>query len=191
MPRSLPTSCVCLELRPLPSTGVTPASAVLRASPPPASAQTFPRGRLVGRPRRRQWASRVARAFLVCMLLPLPRHSDGRYFFAHSRQPCQPSPIWQSGRPAHRPFRGLLGIYSRYGLRTRAATVIRDTLIRRLQPFRLLHSCSGCFRLERVAGWGFHPPEERRLSTAHARSSPSSPPRNSLERGHSKVPQDD
>src|SRR5258708_19584379 len=31
-------------------------------------------------------------------------------------QPYQPSPIWQSGRPVHRPFRGLLAVHSRYGL---------------------------------------------------------------------------
>jgi len=64
----------------------------------------------------------------------------------------QPSPIWRSGRPAHRPFRGLLGVHSRYGLHTRAVTVYRDPLIRRLQPLRYLHSCSGCFRLERLPG---------------------------------------
>ena len=28
----------------------------------------------------------------------------------------------------------------------------RDTLYRRLQPFRHLHDCSGCFRLERSPG---------------------------------------
>src|ERR1700730_7174238 len=27
------------------------------------------------------------------------------------------------------------------------------TAIRRLQPFRYLHDCSDCFRLERIAGW--------------------------------------
>jgi hypothetical protein len=43
-------------------------------------------------------------------------------------QPYQPSPIWQSGRPAHCPFRGLLGVHSRYGLHTRAVTVYRDSL---------------------------------------------------------------
>ena len=37
-------------------------------------------------------------------------------------QPYQPSPKEWSGRPAHRPFRGLLGVYSRYGLHTRAVT---------------------------------------------------------------------
>jgi hypothetical protein len=33
----------------------------------------------------------------------------------------------------------LLGVHSRYGLHTRAVTAFRDTLIRRLQPFRCLH----------------------------------------------------
>ena len=37
-------------------------------------------------------------------------------------QPCQPSPKGSSGRPAHCPFRGLLGVHSRYGLHTRAVT---------------------------------------------------------------------
>ena len=86
------------------------------------------------------------------MLSPLPRRSVWAYCFAHFAQPCQPSPIWRSGRPAHRPFRGLLGVHSRYGLHTRAVTVYRDSLIRRLQPLRFLHSCSGCFRLERLPG---------------------------------------
>src|SRR5262249_44638355 len=70
-------------------------------------------------------------------------------------QSYQPSPVWQPGRPAHGPFRGLLGVHSRYGLHTRAVTVFRDTLTRRLQPFRFLHSCSGCFRLERLPGGAF------------------------------------
>jgi hypothetical protein len=37
-------------------------------------------------------------------------------------QPYQPSPKWQSGRPAQRPFRGLLGVHSRCGLHTRSVT---------------------------------------------------------------------
>ena len=50
-------------------------------------------------------------------------------------QPYQPSPITLSGRPAHCPFRGLLGIYSRYGLHTSAVTVFRDTLIEGFSHF--------------------------------------------------------
>src|SRR5580692_6386119 len=33
-----------------------------------------------------------------------------------------------------------------------------------LSPFRYLHDCSDCFRLERIAGWGLHPPESAALS---------------------------
>src|SRR3977135_839144 len=51
-----------------------------------------------------------------------PGAAAERIAFAHFTQPYQPSPIWQSGRPAHRPFRGLLGVHSRYGLHTRAVS---------------------------------------------------------------------
>src|ERR1700688_3603513 len=72
-------------------------------------------------------------------------------FFARLTQLFQPSPIWQSGRPAHRPFRGLLSVYSRCGLHTCAVTNSRHAN-RRLQPLRCLHDCSDCFRLERLPG---------------------------------------
>src|SRR5271165_6833260 len=78
-----------------------------------------------------------------------------------------PSPIWQSGRPVHCPFRGLLGVHSRYGLHTRAVTVYRDTLTRGFSHFvtsmtaPVASGWSGC----RV---GLTPTGKRRLSTAHA-----------------------
>jgi hypothetical protein len=68
-----------------------------------------------------------------------------------SDQRYQPSPKGSSGRPAHRHFRGLLSVHSRYGPHTRAATNSWHAT-RRLQPFRYLHDCSGCFRLERLPG---------------------------------------
>ena len=86
--------------------------------------------------------------------------------FAHLAQPYQPSPKGLSGRPAHRPFRGLLGVHSRCGPYTRAVTY-SDPLHRRLQPFRYLHDCSGCFRLERSGRVGLAPTGKRRLVTAH------------------------
>ena len=101
------------------------------------------------------------------MLSPLPRRSDWAYCFAHFTQPCQPSPIWQSGRPAHCPFRGLFGVHSRYGLHTRAVTVFRDTLSEGFSHFvtsiaaPVASGWSGC----RV---GFAPTGKRRLFTAHA-----------------------
>jgi hypothetical protein len=42
------------------------------------------------------------------------------------------------------------------------------TAIRRLQPFRYLHDCSDCFRLERIAGWALH----RLESAAFSRRTP-------------------
>ena len=86
-----------------------------------------------------------------------------------SPQSCQPSPIWQSGRPVHRHFRGLLGVHSRYGLHTRAVTVYRDTLTEGFSHFvasmtaPVASGWSGC----RV---GLAPTGKRRLSTAHAMS---------------------
>jgi hypothetical protein len=62
------------------------------------------------------------------MLSPLPRRSGWAYQLCSFTQPYQPSPKGLSGRPAHRPFRGLHGVHLRYGLHTRAATVFRDTL---------------------------------------------------------------
>ena len=40
----------------------------------------------------------------------------------------------------------------RVGLHTRAVTVYRDTLSEGFSPLRYLHSCPGCFRLERSPG---------------------------------------
>src|ERR1700704_4306204 len=103
------------------------------------------------------------------MLSPLPRRSVWAYCFAHFTQPYQPSPKWQSGRPAHRPFRGLLGVHFRYGLHTPAVTVYRDTLTRGFSHFvtsmtaPVASGWSGC----RV---GLAPTGKRRLVTAHTRS---------------------
>src|SRR6202030_1112470 len=144
-----------------------PASAVLRTSPPPQDARPVPHGLPVGHRRPRLGASRVACAFLVYMLSPLPRHSGWAYCFAHFTQPYQPSPKGLSGRPAHRPFRGLLGVHSRYGLHTRAVTVYRDTLSEGFSHF--VTSIAAPV----ASGWsvcrvGFAPTGKRRLFTAHA-----------------------
>src|SRR5271168_1814726 len=85
------------------------------------------------------------------MLPPLPRCSRWAYSSLKIAHPYQPSPIPLSGRPAHRHFRGLLGVYLRCGLHTRAVTKF-VTAIRGLQTFRHLHACPGCFRLERSPG---------------------------------------
>ena len=73
---SLSTSCVCLEPRPLPSPGITRLQRYygpLRHPKAPGLSLTGVRLVILA-PRHR--ASRVACAFLVCMLSPLPRSSD-------------------------------------------------------------------------------------------------------------------
>jgi len=103
------------------------------------------------------------------MLSPLPRRSGWAYCFAHSPQPYQPSPKTPSGRPAHCPFRGLLGVHLRYGLHTRAATVFRDTLSEGFSHFVTSMTAPV------ASGWsscrvGFSPTGKRRLYTAHGHS---------------------
>ena len=84
-------------------------------------------------------------------------------------QPYQPSPIRVPGRPTHRPFRGLLGVHSRYGLHTRTVTVFRDGFTEGFNRFvtstvaPLASGWSSC----RV---GLSPTGKRRLSTAHPQS---------------------
>src|SRR6516164_1116986 len=100
------------------------------------------------------------------MLSPLPRRSGWADRFRSFLQPYQPSPKGSSGRPAHRPFRGLLGVHLRYGLHTRAVTVYRDTLIEGFSHF--VTSMTAPI----ASGWsvcrvGFAPTGKRRLFTAH------------------------
>src|SRR5450755_4033449 len=103
------------------------------------------------------------------MLSPLPRRSGWASCFAHFTQPCQPSPKGLSGRPAHRPFRGLLGVHSRYGLHTRAVTIYRDT-----HPEGFSYFVTS-IAAPVASGWsncrgGLTPTGKRRLSTAHTHS---------------------
>jgi hypothetical protein len=56
--------------------------------------------------------------------------------------------------------------FTRVAARTCAPSPICDRLHRRLQPFRHLHDCSGCFRLERSGRVGLAPTGKRRLHGA-------------------------
>ena len=89
--------------------------------------------------------------------------------FRSFSQPYQPSPKTLSGRPARCPFRGLLGVHSRYGLHTRAVTVYRDTLIEGFSHFVTSMTAPT------ASGWsdcrvGLAPTGKRRLFTAHGYS---------------------
>src|SRR5215472_11215189 len=102
---------------------------------------------------------------------PLPRCSRWAYSSLKITHSCQPSPIPLSCRPAHRPFRDLLGVHSRCGLHPRAVTVFRDRY-----PGASDISSPPCLpRLlpaGAVAGWALHPLKKRRLVTAHVESRP-------------------
>lgn len=109
----------------------------------------------------------VLRALSLCTCCRhYPGAADGLQTSLKLAHPYQPSPKWVSGRPAHRPFRGLLSVHSRCGLHTRTVTYV--TVIRGLQTFRHLHACPGCFRREQFAGWDLHPLE----NAAFARRTP-------------------
>jgi len=100
--------------------------------------------------------------------------------------------LHRSGLSPHTPCQSP-GALTRVAACTLAQSPYFVTAIRRLQLFRRLHACSGCFRLERSAGWGLHPLEKRRLVTAHvetghwarAAASPSFPgPCRFADKGH-------
>ena len=99
----------------------------------------------------RSGASRVACAFLVYVLPPVPRCSDWA-----SSSLISPS---RNSLPRNCSRVGLhivlfedCSAFTRVAARTLARSPICDQLHRRLQPFRYLHDCSGCFRLERSPG---------------------------------------
>ena len=128
---SFTTYCVCLELRSLPSTGVTQLPRYyepLRHPTAPGLSVTGVRliipDHALGLP--------VLPALSLCACCRhYPGAATGGVAFAHSVQSYQPSPKGSSGRPAHRPFRGLLGVHSRYGLHTRAEDHLAGLATRR------------------------------------------------------------
>src|SRR5450830_1162400 len=115
--RSFTTYCVCLELRSLPSTSVTRLQRYYEPLRHPRAPGLSLAGiRLIipdhalGLP--------VWPALSLCTCC---RHYPGAATGDVLRsfpQSCQPSPVWLPGRPAHRPFRGLLSVHSHYGLHT-------------------------------------------------------------------------
>ena len=149
--RSLTTSCVCLELRPLPSTGITRLQRYYEPlRHPRAPGLSLAGVRLVipdhalGLP--------VLRALSLCTCC---RHYPGA---AAGRTSSLISPsrisLPRKGRRVglHIVLFEACSAFTRVAACTLARSPIRDPLYRRLQPFRHLHDCSGCFRLERLPG---------------------------------------
>src|SRR5208282_383724 len=105
---------------------------------------------------------------LVYVLPPVPRCSD--WASSSLISPSRISPPRNCSRVGlHIDLFEACSAFTRVAARTLAPSPICDALYRRLQPFRHLHDCSGCFRLERSPGgacthWKAPP------FTAHARS---------------------
>ena len=119
---SLATSCVCFELRSLPSTGVTrPQRYYEPLRHPRAPGLSLAGVRLVVPDHALGLPVLPALSLCTCCC-HYPGAAPGRTLRSFT-QTYQPSPKGSSGRPAHRPFRGLLGIHSRCGLHTRAVTI--------------------------------------------------------------------
>ena len=148
------TCCVRLELRSLSSTGVTRLQRYyepLRHPKAPGLSVTGVRlvvpDHALGLP--------VLRTLSLCTCLsPLPRRSHWRSNIA------RPSSAVSLPRKGCRVGLRIVlfedcSAFTRVTARTLALPPIRGTLTRRLQPFRYLHSCSGCFRLEHLPG-GIH-----------------------------------
>ena len=166
--KSLTTCCVCLELRSPPSTGVTRFQRYCEPLRRPRAPDLSLAGiRLVIPDHALRLPVLRTRSLCTCCR-HYPGAATGRLFRSFTL-PYQPSPITLSGRPAHCPFRGLLGVHSRYGLHTRAVTVFRDTLIEGFSHF--VTSMTAPI----ASGWsgrrvGLAPTGKRRLVTAHGRS---------------------
>ena len=92
-----------------------------------------------GLPERSRWRARSC-----CLPLWVQRRRPGLFSFRGSMAGLRPPLPTLRRRPP--------GALTRVAARTRAPSPIRDRHHRRLQPFRHLHDCSGCFRLERPPG---------------------------------------
>jgi hypothetical protein len=111
-PLPVPISCVCLELSSLPSTGITRLPRYYEPLRHPAPPDPSLTGVPLTSPRH-DTGLPVLRALPLCTC---SRYYPGAATGCKLRslpQPCQPSPQWRTGRPAHRPFRGLLSVHSR------------------------------------------------------------------------------
>jgi hypothetical protein len=157
-------------LRPLPSTGITRLRQYYEPLRHPRAPGLCRHRPPVGRPRPRQGASRVARAFLVYVLSPLPRRSHWRYCFAH------PTSDISLPRKGHRVGLRIdifeaCSAFTHVTARTLALPPIRGTLPEGFSHFvtsmtaPVASGWSGC----RV---GFAPTGKRRLCTAHTHCSP-------------------
>ena len=167
--------CVDLELRPLPSTGVTRRRRYygpIRHPRRPGLSLAGVRLR-VTRPHRLGFP--VFRAISVCGHVVVITPVGPMGLIAHgtaysNRFPVSTVaafPVILPGRHPHLSFRGLLNVHSRYDLPARCIAKATHWS-RRLRRLRYLHRRSDSYRLERSScRVGFAPTEDPRLFTAH------------------------
>jgi len=121
-------------------------------SPSPQCARAIPRGRPVDPPDH-ALGPPVLRALPMCTCC---RHYPGAAtgcIVCSLPHPCQPSPYGSRVGPRIDLFEACPA-FTRVTACTLALSPYFVTRIsRRLQLFRYLHSCSGCFRLEHLPGW--------------------------------------
>jgi hypothetical protein len=125
-PGSFTTSCVHLEPGLLPSAGITPASSVIRAHPPPQEAGSDPRGSPVKRPR----PPLTPWGFPCCH--DLPAHTSRRHYpggncwvpSSLTSPAIAAFPVLWAGRLPHQPFRGPHSVRFRCSLRARQVTYV-------------------------------------------------------------------
>ena len=147
LPRSLAASCTGLELRPLPSVGVTR----LRRYYGPLRHPTRPGLALAGCrlevTHLHRWGFPCCTRS-PCASMPSPAPRRDRWVLRSSRPATAAFPESQAGRLPCCLFRGLLGVHSRYGLHARQVAQ-GDPLHQRLRLLRLLHNRSDCYWQER------------------------------------------
>ena len=126
IPRSLAACCVVLELRPLCSTGITPLHCYCGPLRHPMRPSLSLAGCSLAVTRRHRRGFPCCVGLRANMPSPLPRRDREACRFvpppSRSGSLCIAAaafPVTQAGRLPHHPFRGLLGVHSRYGLLAR------------------------------------------------------------------------
>ena len=150
---SFATFFVCLELRSLPSASVTrfPRTTNLSATPERPACPSRASGLSFISDLTTLWGFPCCARFPCVRAAATTRVQRLGVVLARLTQPYQPSPkLHRVG--LHIVLFGDCSAFTRVAARTLAPSPISDQLHRRLQPFRHLHDCSGCFRLERSPG---------------------------------------
>src|SRR5262249_7980653 len=120
-PLSLTTYCVCLELRSLPSAGIARVHRDCEPLRHPMTPGLSLSGIRLVIPDHAIGLPALRTPSLCTCRRHYPDAPSGPILRSLT-QTYQPSPIGLSGRPTHRPFRGLPSVHSSCGLHTRAVT---------------------------------------------------------------------